>query len=92
MPLTADQILDLPFDVQPDPDEFVRAAARYEIVTDAERPNWNLAEYPPPSRIRLRQSSTAHEPKSSLAAPKCQSASGRRNPSAQSHSNRQTRD
>src|SRR4051812_1408069 len=31
MPLTADQILDLPFDVQPDPDEFIRAAMEWHF-------------------------------------------------------------
>ncbi|MEU6281757.1 phenazine antibiotic biosynthesis protein [Streptomyces sp. NPDC047028] len=31
MPFTAEQILDLPFDVQPDPDEFIRAAMEWHF-------------------------------------------------------------
>lgn len=40
MPLTAAQVLDLPFDVQPDPEEFIHAAMEWHFNPETGSPFW----------------------------------------------------
>jgi len=40
MPSLADPVLDLPFDVRPDPEEFLRAAMRWHFAPDTGSPFW----------------------------------------------------
>jgi phenylacetate-coenzyme A ligase PaaK-like adenylate-forming protein len=56
MPLTADQILDLPFDAQPDPDEFVRAAMEWHFNPETGCAYWldraNTLDFDPRTDVK----------------------------------------